>query len=359
MKRLFCVAVSGLLLLVGACGDDDDDSVGPAEDATEVVETATAEATAAATHEPATPAPEVTPELPAVQEYTVPAGSHPHDVAVTEDGLVWYTGQRSADMGLLDPATGEIQRVPLGPGSSPHGVIVGPDGAAWITDMGLNAIVRVDGESFEVTTYPLDQPDVGPHTGAFAPDGTLWFTASAGYIGRMDIESGVIDLFDAPRGNGPYGITATPDGEIYFASLGQSYVGHVDPVSGEITVLEPPTPGQGARRVWSDSEGRIWVSEWNAGQLARYDPADGSWQEWRLPGDGPMAYAVYVDEDDIVWLSDFGGDSLWSFDPETEEFTQYPLPTAQGRVRQILGLNGDIWGAESAVDKLLVIRTEG
>ena len=41
--------------------------------------------------------------------------------------------------------------------------------------------------------------------------------------------------------------------------------------TGGATVLQPPTAGQGARRVWCDSKSRVWVSEWNAGQLARYD----------------------------------------------------------------------------------------
>ena len=48
--------------------------------------------------------------------------------------------------------------------------------------------------------------------------------------------------------------------------------------------IQPPTAGQGARRVWSDSRGRVWVSEWNAGKVAVYDPAKKAWREWRLPG---------------------------------------------------------------------------
>jgi virginiamycin B lyase len=163
-------------------------------------------------------------------------------------------------------------------------------------------------------------------------------------------------VFEAPRGRGPYGITVTPDGTIYYASLAGSYVGRVDPQTGEATILEPPTTSQGARRVWSDSQGRVWVSEWNAGQVAVYDPANDSWQEWELPGDGPQAYAVYVDDQDIVWLSDFGANSLVRFDPTTETFTTFELPSPQAAVRQILGRPGEIWGAESAVDKIVVIR---
>ena len=65
----------------------------------------------------------------AIQEYPVPAGSHPHDVAPAPDGTVWYTSQHTGELGLLDPKTGETHHIPLGSGSSPHGVIVGPDGA--------------------------------------------------------------------------------------------------------------------------------------------------------------------------------------------------------------------------------------
>ena len=44
------------------------------------------------------------------------------------------------------------------------------------------------------------------------------------------------------------------------------------------------------------------------------------------------------------------------FDPATEKFTSYPLPSKNGAVRQLLGRPGEVWGAESAVDKLIVIR---
>ena len=96
--------------------------------------------------------------------------------------------------------------------------------------------------------------------------------------------------------------------------------------------------------------------EWNAGQVAVYDPAAGTWREWRLPGEHPMAYAVYVDEHDKIWLSDFGANALVRFDPKTERFTRIRLPSSPANVRQILGRRGEVWGAESGVDKLVVVR---
>jgi virginiamycin B lyase len=269
---------------------------------------------------------------------------------------VWYTAQNSGRLDRLDPENGEVTEVSLGTGAAPHGVIVGPDGDAWVTEQGLNALVRVEHDTLEVEVFEADE-DVAFHTAAFAPDGILWFTGQQGFVGRFDPATAAMDLF--PAEGGPYGITVTPGGDVYYAALGGSHIGRVDPATGDITLIEPPTPDQGARRVWTDSTGRIWVSYWNTGHLARYDPEAEGWTEWKLPGDAPQAYAVYVDETDHPWVSDFGGDhALLRFDPASETFEPFPLPTPGGEVRQILGRPGEIWGAESASDALVVVRYE-
>jgi virginiamycin B lyase len=164
-----------------------------------------------------------------------------------------------------------------------------------------------------------------------------------------------MNVFNAPRGRGPYGITTTPDGDVYYASLAGSHIAYINRETYEATVIEPPTTAQGARRVWSDSSGRIWVSEWNAGQLGLYDPQTEDWQEWKIPGTNPSAYAVYVDERDGVGVSDFGGNAIWRFDEATETFTEFPLPVNGSNVRQMLGREGEIWGAESGSTQLFVI----
>jgi len=295
---------------------------------------------------------------PRIQEYPVPAGSQPHDVAPAPDGGVWYVAQRMGELGRLDPTTGQVRRIKLGDRSRPHGVIVGPDGAPWITDGGLNAIVRVDPMTEKVSVYPLPPGREGANlnTATFDKRGVLWFTGQNGIYGRLDPKVGKVEVFDAPKGPGPYGIAATPDGTVYYASLAGSYIARLDPVTGAATVIEPPTPNQGARRVWADSKGNVWVSEWNAGQVGRYHPATNAWKEWKLPGKNPGAYAVYVDEQDKVWLSDFGANALVRFDPVKEAFDVFPLPSPGANVRQLLGRPGEVWGAESGVDRLVVLR---
>jgi virginiamycin B lyase len=293
------------------------------------------------------------------QVYQLPKGAYPHDVAPAPDGKVWYAAQHNGTLGILDPRTGDVREVPLGPRSAPHGVIQGPDGAAWLTDSGQNAIVRVDPKTDEVKVWkvPEETGYTNLNTGTFDNAGIYWFTGQNGIYGRLDPGSGELKVFKAPKGRGPYGITATPNGDVYYASLAGNHIAKIDRATGAAKVIEPPTRNQGARRVWSDSQGRIWVSEWNAGQIGRYDPKEGSWKEWKLPGEKPQAYAVYVDERDIVWVSEWAAHAIVAFDPKTEKFTSYPMSQRDANVRQILGRPGEVWFPESGADRLMVIRT--
>lgn len=282
-----------------------------------------------------------------------------HDLAPAPDGGVWFTAQASGHLGWFDPATGRTELIALGKGSSPHGVIQGPDQAAWITDGGQNAIARVSWPDRKVQLFPLPSgtPYANLNTCAFDKAGDLWFTGQAGYVGKVAVKTGAVSVKPAPRGRGPYGICSTPAGDVWWCSLAGSFIARIDTATGDSQVVEPSTPQQGARRVWSDSRGRIWVSEWHSGNLSVHDPAARTWKTWRLPGERPRAYAVYVDERDIVWVADWGANATLSFDPKTEKFESYPMPREPANVRQILGRRGEVWLPESANEHITVIRT--
>jgi virginiamycin B lyase len=295
-----------------------------------------------------------------LQTFALPAGAGPHDVYPAPDGTVWFTAQAAGKLGRLDPKTGKSDLLALGRDAAPHGVIVGPDGAPWVTDGGQNAIVRVDPLTCAAKVFPLpkERANANLNTASFDHAGALWFTGQNGIYGRLDPKSGAMSVFDAPRGVGPYGITTTPDGEVFYASLAGSYLGRIDLETGAASVLEPPVPKQGARRVWSDSKGALWITGWESGDLFRYDSKAKAWARWHLPGGHPQPYAVYVDETDVVWLSDWGSNAILRFDPKGERFESYPLPDRYGGVRQLAGRKGEVWGAESGADKLFVLRAE-
>ena len=45
-----------------------------------------------------------------LEAFTVPSGRGAHDVAPARNGGVWYTGQATGELGLLDPQSGEVRR---------------------------------------------------------------------------------------------------------------------------------------------------------------------------------------------------------------------------------------------------------
>jgi len=293
-----------------------------------------------------------------VTYYQLPSGAYPHDVAPAPDGTVYYSGQRKGVLGIFDPKTAKNEEVPLGPGAAPHGVIVGPDGAAWLTEGGQNAIARVDPKTRAVKLFPLpkDVSYANLNTLAFDGKGVAWFTGQSGFHGRVDPASGKVDVWKSPRGTGPYGITVTPSGDIWYASLAGDYIGKIDAATGNVTVVDPPKKNSGPRRIWSDSKGVLWVSLWHTGEVGRYDPVARTWKAWALPKSGSGCYAVYVDDKDRVWLTDFVANAIVRFDPATETFESFPSNKRGASVRQMLGRPGEAWGGESGTDRLVVIR---
>ena len=259
--------------------------------------------------------------------YDLAKGDYPHDVAVGPNGEVWYRGAEAGIAGRLNPATGQIERIPLGKNSAPHGVIVGPDGAPWFTDGGQNAIVRVDPATKEVKVWPLPperMPYTNLNTAAFDGKGASGSPARTASMAGSTRRSGDMKVWDAPKGRGAYGITATPKGDIWFVSLAGSYLANVDLETGAATVYEPPTKDQGARRVWSDSKGGCGSANGTPATSASTirPPRAGSNGSCRARSRAPTPSGSIPD--DKVWLADWAANAIVRFDPVTEKFESFP-----------------------------------
>jgi virginiamycin B lyase len=70
-----------------------------------------------------------------------------------------------------------------------------------------------------------------------------------------------------------------------------------------------------------------------------------------LHGDEPHAYAVYADDEDTVWVTNFEANAILRFNPDTKSFDSFPSdkPNAARTA-------GEIWGAESGTNRLVMIR---
>lgn len=153
-----------------------------------------------------------------MQTFPVLAGAGAHDVYPAPDGVLWFTAQSAGKLGRLEPRSGKSDLIALGPGAAPHGVIVGPDGAVSVTEGGQNAIARLDPPTRAVNLFllPKERRNANLNTAVFDRQGVLWATGQNGIYGRLDAKTGVMAVFGAPRGTGPYGIATTPDGQVFF-----------------------------------------------------------------------------------------------------------------------------------------------
>jgi len=78
----------------------------------------------------------------------------------------------------------------------------------------------------------------------------------------------------APHGlgtSGAEGITAGPDGNMWFAERYANRIGRITP-SGVINEFLVPTPDAGLSYIVKGPDGNLWFTEFNASQVAKISP---------------------------------------------------------------------------------------
>lgn len=286
-----------------------------------------------------------------IQEWEVPwAQSRPRDPDLGPDGRVWFVGQRGDYVGVLDPATGDMNRFDLSEGAGPHNLLVTDDGTVWYTGNADRHIGRLDAASGAIERFPMpDEAARDPHTLIEDGHGGMWFTVQGGnFVGHFDPSDGDIELIQAPMAESrgrpassrPYGIKLDSRGVPWVALFGTNLIARVDAASMTLETFELPDPGARPRRLVIDSADRIWYTDYARGKLGRLDPTTGDVSEWDNPGgDDSRPYGMAVDADDRIWFVETGLDpnTFVGFDPATEEFfSRTEIDSGGGAVRHMV-----------------------
>ena len=283
-----------------------------------------------------------------IQEWPVPwEASRPRDPYVAPDGRVWFNGQASHYIAVLDPTTGEMQRVDLPDAAGPHNLIIDDDGIVWYAGNRLGYIGRYDPADGSFTRYPMPDADArDPHTLVFGPAGDIWFTLQqSNMLGRLDSISGEVTLrrISTTRAR-PYGIVSDADG-VWVALFGTNRLARWT-VDGDYSEIELPEPGLRPRRL-ELVDGEVWYVDYAMGRLGVYRPGEGSrpgtdddsHATWPLPG-GPTAqpYAMAVDHAGRIWLVETGPAPirLIGVDPDGMDFFSVTeIPSGGGAIRHM------------------------
>jgi streptogramin lyase len=153
-------------------------------------------------------------------QFAVP---EPSDVAVDEDGIVWFTVPlEQGGIGRLDPTTGDVTVTPTDT-LVPRGLTVAADGDIWFTARFVpQGVGRLDPESGAVTEFRLTN-NPGPQDIAASPDGSVWFTQTTrGNVARItenDVDTIVITEGKVVKNSEPFGITVAPNNDPWYTML--------------------------------------------------------------------------------------------------------------------------------------------
>src|SRR6266567_437546 len=114
-------------------------------------------------------------------------------------------------------------------------------------------------------------PLAGPLGITAGPDGNLWFTEGKGNkIGRIS-PSGTITEFPVPTaGSYPIGITAGPGGNLWFTERDGNKIGRISPGG---TITEFPVPAKSRPEgIAAGPDGNLWFTERDGNKIGRISP---------------------------------------------------------------------------------------
>lgn len=208
-----------------------------------------------------------------VTEFDVTGGSAlvvPVGIASGPDGNLWYAIAGERDVGKITPAGG-FTHYSTGITGSPGDIAAGPDGNLWFTEPGSHRVGRITpaGSVNEFTTGI--SPGSELEDIALGGDGNLWFAGggSSGFrIGRIT-PTGTITEFKTGISAGTHGITAGPDGNLWFTVPTEDRIGRITP-GGAVTEFSAGiTPGSGLRSIVAGPDGNLWFTEQDGNRVGR------------------------------------------------------------------------------------------
>lgn len=126
----------------------------------------------------------IDPKSMAIREYTLPnSTARPRRLALAPDGTIFYSDYARGYLGHFDPASGKLLKEwpsPGGSGSEPYGIAVTHDGVVWYSESGMkpNTLVRFDPKSESFSTEAIPSGGGVVRNMVATPDGKLYLACS-------------------------------------------------------------------------------------------------------------------------------------------------------------------------------------
>jgi streptogramin lyase len=210
-----------------------------------------------------------------------------------------------------------------------------------------------------VTEFPVPTPGSGPVGITAGPDGNLWFTENAAnQVGRITPAGAVREFPILTSGSDPAGITAGPDGNLWFTEFFGNKIGTMSPAGSLLAETPILTTNGNPAGITAGPDGNLWFTEAQGGRIGRITPA-GAVSEFALAA-GSRPTAIAVGPDGHLWFTEAGADRVGRISTAGVVTSEFLIPTANSDPEGIAaGPDGALWFTETAGNHIGRISTGG
>jgi streptogramin lyase len=183
-----------------------------------------------------------------------------------------------------------------------------------------------------------------------APDGTMWFVdRSANTVNHLRVDGTYEVAATIPTdGSGATDVVVGPDGGIWFTERQVDKIGRFDPTTGVVTEL--PLTATAQPQSITVAHGDLWVTE-RYGKLARIDTTTHDISEIDLAA-GSDPFGITTASDATLWITERLANVIVHYDPVSGTTDSYLVtPGSDPRGIAVAG-NGAVWFTEWASSKV-------
>jgi virginiamycin B lyase len=294
--------------------------------------------------------------LSAITEFPIPTDSSaPDGIAAGPDGNIWFTENSANQVGQIAPDGTILAEIPVptdasGPELMTPGPIDTDPNSIWFSENSANTIARIDLNG-NITEFPLPQPDSQPDGITAGPDGNLWFTE----FGRSQIgmltPDGQFAEYDIPSGNHGVYITPGPDGNLWFTEAAASKIGKIS-TDGTVTEYDINAGSGVFRGIQAGPDGNIWFNDWFGNAIMEIDTSGNLLGNFPVPTPDSQPSGFALGADGNFWFGELSGNNICRITLDGT-ITEFPIPTPGASPSQITaGSDGNIWFTEYSVNQI-------
>jgi streptogramin lyase len=221
-----------------------------------------------------------------------------HTLTLDHSGNVWFSGGTSGDLWSFDvkklqfsshaypvPATypkntmqdwGEIPGESHPAQGRSYDVAVDNEGMVWFSEIALGSLVKLNPATGE-TKDIRPEGTVSIRGITVDPDDNLWFGDFLGHrFGKLNVKTGTVKFYKPPTPNATvYGVNYNQtDGNVWYADMSGNNITRFDTKTERFTEYPiPQRPDRSyARFIGADAKGRVWFTEYFGDRIGFVDP---------------------------------------------------------------------------------------